>query len=72
MTIVLTKDTCERAARRGIGADELVADVADLLERGLVMNGDRHFLRVYATDLSRCYLVKRSPTRTLVVHVRWK
>ena len=29
-------------------------------------------LRVYAPDLSRSYLVKRSPTRTLVVHVRWR
>ena len=70
--IVLTKNVRERAARRGIGAEELVADVADLLEHGLCMNGDRPFLRVYALDLSRSYLVKRSPPRTLVVHVRWK
>ena len=72
MKIVITKDVRERAARRGLGADELVADVANLLEQGLVMNGDGHFLRVYARNLSRSYLVKRSSTRTLVVHVRWR
>jgi hypothetical protein len=61
-----------RGARRGVGADELVRDVAELLEHGLVVNGDRRYLDVYATDLSRSYRLVRSPTKVIVVSVRWK
>ena len=53
--ILLTKGSAN-APEEGHRRRRLVADVADLLENGLVINGTHHFQRVYATDLSRCYL----------------